>query len=158
MGLPSRFTWPRTRICSPILNVLLVQPPSLWSATGLPPKAYQLTTLPWASFTSKDMPTCGLVNANFVTVPVRVVKRSLSDSAFEWCAKTEPEIRSKPDVKAKKTISLPFIVLPPDLMQPFIRTRGFVACLEIVLADSMYQKALRLVNQTTSHTLMWIIP
>src|SRR5438093_9900147 len=62
----------------------------------------------------KDMPTWGFVNANFVTVPVSVVKRSLSDNAFEWCAKTEPEIRSNPAVNAKKTITLAFIVLPPD--------------------------------------------
>src|SRR5262245_49900474 len=81
------------------------------------------------------MLTCGLMNANFVTVPVSVVRRSLSDSAFEWCAKTETEIRSNPAINAEKTKILAFIV---NLQ---------IECDRVVAFET---NAPRLVNQTAS--------
>src|SRR5262245_7567517 len=76
---------------------------------GLPPAVYQLCTVPCSSFVSKVIPTCGLMNANFVTVPVMVTRRSLSEMALEWCAKSELDNIRTPAVRPRKTINLVFI-------------------------------------------------
>src|SRR6185369_784947 len=63
----------------------------------------------FSSLTSRKMKACGFVQSNFFTVPLIVMRWSLSYIAVEWCALAAPTMNSTVKV-VRKVIDLQFMI------------------------------------------------